>query len=225
VALKLQHLDDWTIPGLPATRRLSYFAREIFGIHPGTGRLLLLLCTDGGHYDNLGLVELLRRRCQRIFCVDASGAVPPLDDALAGALTLAAEELGVQITLRDSAYDLVPGGWDFMQPPEVFASLNSRLSKDAVIIGDIVYPAVAGYGEARGELVVAQATLTHEMPYQLLDFSQNDPGFPRDSTADQWFDVGQFDAYQQLGRIIGEQAARRSGRVAADADQHHRDRG
>jgi len=103
VALKLQHLDDWTIPGLPATRRLSYFAREIFGIHPGTGRMLL--CTDGGHYDNLGL-------------------------------------------------------WN------------------AVVIGDIIYPAVGGLGEAQGEIVLARATLTSDVPHQLLDFTQNDPRLP-----------------------------------------------
>jgi hypothetical protein len=211
VALKLQHLDDWTIPGLPATRRLSYFAREIFGIHPGTGRMLL--CTDGGHYDNLGLVELLRRRCQRVFCINASGTVPPLDDALSCALSLAAEELGVQIKFRESVYDLVPGGWDFMQPAAMFEALNCRLSRNAVIIGDIIYPAVGGLGEAQGQIVLARATLTHDMPYQLLDFTQNDPGFPRDSTADQWFDVGQFDAYQQLGRTVGQWAAHRSRHV------------
>ena len=216
VAVKLQRLDDWTFPGLPAIRRISYFAREIFGIHPGTGRLLL--CTDGGHYDNLGLVELLRRRCQRVFCIDATGAEAPLNESLGTAITIAREELGVQVTLRDSVYELVPGGWDFLQPGEPFAALNSRLSKNAVIIGDISYPAVDGHGEATGELVLAQAALTREMPYQLLEFTQDDPGFPRDSTADQWFDVGQFDAYQQLGRVIGQWAARRSRQGAGDAD-------
>ena len=71
VALKSQHLNDWTVPGLPARRRLSHLAREIFGIHPSWARMLL--CTDGGHYDNLGLIELLRLRCGPIYCFDASG--------------------------------------------------------------------------------------------------------------------------------------------------------
>jgi hypothetical protein len=64
VALKRQHLDDWTIPGLPSRRRLILLAREIFGIHPSWARMLL--CTDGGHYDNLGLIELLRLRCKSL---------------------------------------------------------------------------------------------------------------------------------------------------------------
>ena len=206
VALKLQHLNDWTIPGLPGRRRLSYFAREIFGLHPSSGRLLL--CTDGGHYDNLGLVEMLRRRCKRIYCIDASGAGPPLDDTLAGAITLAREELGVEITLTKAALDLVPGGRDPLEPADSLADLNKRLSSSAVTIGNITYPKLAGYGQAHGKLVFAQAVLTPDMPYQLLDFPQDDVGFPHDSTADQWFNAAQFDAYQQLGHIIGQAAAR-----------------
>ena len=115
VALKYGNLDNWTIPGLPGKRRLSYFAREIFGIHPSTGRMLL--CTDGGHYDNLGLVEMLRRRCKVVYYIDASGASLPLADALAGAVTLAREELGVEISFTREAYDLAPGGWDQLKRP------------------------------------------------------------------------------------------------------------
>ena len=128
VALKRDNLDNWTIPGFPARRRLSYFAREIFGIHPSTGRLLL--CTDGGHYDNLGLVELLRRRCKVIYCIDASGASQPLADALAGAITLAREELGVEITLTSQALDLVPGGRQQLEPASSFTNLNARLAEE-----------------------------------------------------------------------------------------------
>ena len=99
---RLQNLRRLDNPRAAASRRLSYFAREVFGLHPGSGRMLL--CTDGGHYDNLGLVEI-RRRCERIYCIDASGAGPPLDDTLAAAIRLAREELGIEITLEDSPLD------------------------------------------------------------------------------------------------------------------------
>ena len=216
VAHKCANVTDWTIPGLPARRRLSYFAREIFDIHPSTGRMLL--CTDGGHYDNLGLVELLRRRCKVIYCVDASGASMPLGDALAGAITLAREELGVDITLTNEALELAPGGWQQLEPAGSFTDLNARLSKGQVIIGDITYPAVprhpgnngpAYYQETHGRIVFAQAVLTPDAPYELLDFPQEDPGFPHDSTGDQWFNAGQFDSYQRLGYFMGSMAAKR----------------
>jgi len=41
----------------------------------------------------------------------------------------------------------------------------------------------------------------------------SDPGFPRDKTSDQFFDVGQFDAYQGLGRYLGEAAVAAARRV------------
>jgi hypothetical protein len=63
--------------------------------------------------------------------------------------------------------------------------------------------------ETRGELVFAQADLTPDMPYQLLDFPQLDSGFPNDSTGDQFFNAGQFDSYQTLRYFIGHKAARR----------------
>ncbi len=218
VALKDANLDDWTIPGLPARRRLSYFAREIFAIHPSTGRMLL--CTDGGHYENLGLVELLRRRCKVIYCIDASGASVPLADALAGAVTLAREELGVEISLPDETLELITGGWDQLEPSDSLTDLNARLSKDQLTIGDIAYPEVAcrpednggadHYEKTQGKIFFAQAVLTPGVPYQLLDFPQDDPGFPHDSTGDQFFNAGQFDSYQTLGHFIGRIAARRS---------------
>jgi len=202
VALKCANLENWTIPGFPARRRLSYFAREIFGIHPSTSRLLL--CTDGGHYDNLGPVELLRRRCKLIYCIDASGASQPLADALAGAMTLAREELGVEIIL-DQALDMVAGNHPLL-PVESFTNLNPRLSKTQVTTGSISYPEAGPYQEATGELVFAQADLTPDVPYQLLDFPQIDPGFPNDSTGDQFFNAGQFDSYLTLGYFIAQKA-------------------
>jgi hypothetical protein len=221
VAFKCGNLKDWTIPGLPSRRRLSYFAREIFGIHPSTGRMLL--CTDGGHYENLGLMELLRRRCKVIYCIDASGASQPLADALSGAIALAREELGVEITLTEKAFDLVTGGWDQLKPATSFTALNSRLSKSQVAIAEITYPEVARrpgrdgaarhYEKAHGQLVFAQAVLTSDTPYQLLDFPQANPGFPNDSTGDQFFNAAQFDSYQALGYFIGQTAMRRLAEV------------
>jgi heme exporter protein D len=201
VALKLRHLDDWTVPGLPSRRRLQYWFREIFNLHPASGRLLL--CTDGGHYDNLGLVDLLRLGCTQIYAIDASGGGFPFSDTLAGALQIAKEELGVTVSLDDAPSDLVPGA---AQPPPFdpqgpVAAWNARISSACVITGTIHYPSGTS-----GVLVYAQAALTADLPFEVLEYAQNDLGFPRDKTSDQFFDVGQFDAYQGLGRYLGESA-------------------
>lgn len=169
-------------------------------------------------------MELLRRRCKLIYCIDASGASQPLADALAGAITLAREELGVEITLTNQVLDLVPGDRHQLAPATSFTSLNTRLSKSQVAIGSITYPEVArrtesqdgaprggkeasSYPEAHGQLIFAQAVLTPDLPYQLLDFPQTDSAFPHDSTGDQFFNAGQFDAYQTLGYFLGQKAA------------------
>ena len=204
LALKCANWADWTVPGLPRIRGLSYFAREILGIHSDHSRLLL--CTDGGHYDNLGLVETLRHRYQYIYCFDASGATQPMADTLAGALMLAREELGVEIVLDDPEA-LSAGSGTAFDPAQQFSKLNTRLSKSAVISGTITYPPIGEQGEMTGRLIFAQTDLTHELPYDLLEYTQDDPGFPNDGTADQWFDCNRFDAYKTLGAYLGLQAA------------------
>jgi hypothetical protein len=128
---------------------------------------------------------------------------------LAGAITLAREELGVEISFTQEAYDLAPGGWNQLEPTASFTDLNSRMSKNQVAIGSITYPEVGSiYQKTHGQIVFAQAVLTPDVPHQVLDFPQDDTGFPHDSTGDQFFDAGQFDSYQALGHFIGQKAAR-----------------
>jgi hypothetical protein len=54
--------------------RLSYLFRELVGRNRVDSRFLYI--TDGGHYENLGLVELLRRGCAKVYCFDATGGRP-----------------------------------------------------------------------------------------------------------------------------------------------------
>ena len=76
---------------------LTYWVREIFGRYSPRGRWMLV--SDGGHYENLGLVELFRRRCTQIVCVDASGDASGALTTVAQAIRLAQQELGVEFTL------------------------------------------------------------------------------------------------------------------------------
>ncbi|MFE2178054.1 hypothetical protein [Kitasatospora sp. NPDC059462] len=215
---------DWRYAPQPAVRRLSYQLREACGRYPMDARFLLT--TDGGHYENLGLVELLRHGVRTAVCIDASGD-SAFAGALAAAITLAREELGIAITLREPEL-LVPGSaggggsggsgpGGSGRPPlrGLAARLAERLSARAVVVGDIVYPWPLELGEAddppgsarHGTLIVAQAVLTPGMPYELHAYAAADPAFPNDGAGDQWFDHRQFDAYQTLGRYLGEQAA------------------
>jgi hypothetical protein len=79
-----------------------YLVREMLGLNH-LGRKYIYV-TDGGHYENLGLVEVLRRGCTKVFCFDASGgeSFATLGDAVA----LARSELQVNIVIDPSP--LVP---------------------------------------------------------------------------------------------------------------------
>ncbi|MCA6095773.1 patatin-like phospholipase family protein [Streptomyces sp. SCA3-4] len=201
---------DWRLPPQPRLRRLHYLLKEIAGRYPMDDRLLLT--TDGGHYENLGLVELLRHGVRTAVCIDASGSNPPFAGTLADAISLAYQELGVRILLDDvEARQLVPGSARPLQPEDPLAALNARLSARAVVTGDIIYPhelVVNGQGcGTRGRLIVARAALTRKLPYPLLAYASTHGVFPNDATSDQWFDHKQFEAYRELGRFIGQEAA------------------
>lgn len=206
---------DWCYPYLPSTRRMSYLLKEIFDIHPHEDRLLQV--TDGGHYENLGLVELLRRRCRRIYCIDASGDSPPTATTLAQAIALAQDELGVRIDLDTTPFDSEPGIGKAIEPKDPLSGLNARLSKTTVISGTITYPHESGLQPEpngkppTGRLIVAKTLLTNDMPYWLLSYAAKHPEFPHDSTGDQWFNADQFGAYAELGRQLGKRIRKASG--------------
>ncbi|AJC54386.1 hypothetical protein GZL_01790 [Streptomyces sp. 769] len=213
----------WELPPMPGIRRLPYLLREVSGRYPMDDRMLLV--TDGGHYENLGLVELLRHGVATAVCIDASGGSGAFAAALGEAIALAREELGVEISIEPEEWEkLVPGSAPPLEPrnpppppgipgpPNPLAGLSLRLSAAAVVEGRITYPRELVDEKGRtlgttGRLIVARATLTPEMPYNLLAYAQADQEFPHDGTSDQWFDNRRFDAYQTLGYWIGGRAA------------------
>ncbi|MDP8908383.1 MAG: hypothetical protein M3N47_04540 [Chloroflexota bacterium] len=86
---------------------LSYLFRELFGRNRVDSRFLYI--TDGGHYENLGLVELLRRGCAKIYCFDASGGRPAA--ALGDAIAFARSELGVEVEINPTNIKLDEDGF------------------------------------------------------------------------------------------------------------------
>ena len=197
----------WYEPGLPRVRRMSYLLRDLFGAHPA--RAPLVQVTDGGFYDNLGLIELFRRRCTTICCFDASADNPPVATSLAQVVSLAYQELGVKVHLDDAPFATTPGSG---KPPAARASLtglDSRMSETGVMTVEFTYPEESGLppDQRTGTLVVAKALLWPNLPYQLQAYAVENRVFPNDSTADQWFDDGQYGAYTALGRAMGAAAA------------------
>lgn len=195
------------LKALPAVRGFTYFYRELFANNSKEARLVQV--TDGGHYENLGLVEALRRRARLIVCIDGGGDPPPLLSGLADAMRLAKSELGVEITLDETGpfavQNLTPGGGTPFPDGDALAVLNSRVTKGTVVRGSILYPAASGLpkGQREGLLIFAKAAVWEGLPEWLLTYAGNSLIFPHDSTSDQWFTESQFAAYTELGRVLG----------------------
>jgi hypothetical protein len=163
--------------------RPSYLLRELLGANPINAPFLYV--TDGGHYENLGVVELLRRGCTEIYCFDASN---DNFDALGDAVSLARSELGVEVVL-DRA-DLVP-------------DRDSGMAQEDCVFGTITYPGAAA---PAARLYYARPVMTAGAPADVVSYHTADPHFPHDPTTDQLYTDQRFEAYRALGASAGRHA-------------------
>ncbi len=149
--------------------------------------------TDGGHYENLGLVELFRRKCKTIWCLDASGDQINTFDTIGGALALAASELGVETSIDPKAQmaPIVPKPTDgspwFVRSP--FATDTFKYADGT-----------------EGRLIIVKAGVPTNAPWSIRAYQAQHSKFPCDPTLDQLFDGDRFDAYRELGRFSAGEA-------------------
>jgi hypothetical protein len=188
--------------GLHRRPGLSYLAREMAGSSPGRSRYVYV--SDGGHFDNLGLVELLARRCDWIFTVDASGDAIDTFGTLGCALAIAEAELGITVDI-DPEGDMAPT----LDAPTFVRSPYSR--------GVIHYPSRPASPEgpavpaSEGTLLVVKAGVPADAPWDVASYHARYPRFPTDPTSDQLYPAPRFDAYVSLGRFAMRSAYLRWG--------------
>jgi len=177
----------------------SYLIRELIGRNRVDSRYLFV--TDGGHYENLGLVELLRRGCTKIYCFDASGGEG--FEALGDAVALARSELGVQIDIRPDP--LIPGSAAASDLP--VAVEHEEAAEDTDLSAKIAVRATFVYRNGiEGELVYARNVMSPGAPWDVRAHHISEPEFPHNSTVDQLYTDQKFESYRALGVQAGEQA-------------------
>ncbi|MDN7180731.1 hypothetical protein M0D69_22575 [Caballeronia sp. SEWSISQ10-4 2] len=171
------------------------YLNELFGNASSQSEYVYL--SDGGHFDNLGLYELVRRRV-RVAVVCDCGEDPPLQfDDLADTIRKCSSDFGVDIIIDVDKLRHVAGD---KQPPHSHAH---------VVEGIIRYPKTTGAdgnSEAfQGTLILVKPTLTKDIANasDLINYALSKPAFPQQTTLDQWFDEAQFESYRKLGYLIG----------------------
>ena len=161
-----------------------YLVRELLSLAKESDRLVNL--SDGGHIDNLGLYELLRRRCRTIIVSDASADPLMRFDDLGNALRKARIDFGIEVDLE-------------LEP--------IRAKTAHAVAGRIRYPAGDGRSDD-GVLIYVKSVLIPGDPADLHQYQRVCPSFPHEPTTDQSFDEPQFESYRQLGYEAGKALCR-----------------
>jgi hypothetical protein len=145
--------------------------------------------SDGGHFENLGLYEMVRRRCRLIVVSDA-GCDPKYQfDDLGNAIRKIRIDFGVEIAMGDLE----------MHPrPDPDAASPAKPGR-YFAVGEIRYPKLAGGEQRTGKLIYIKPGLYGGEPQDVLNYAATHPDFPHESTADQWFNESQFESYRRLG--------------------------
>lgn len=166
-----------------------YFLVELLGKLNESRRSVYL--TDGGHIENLGIYELLRRRCKIIIAVDAEADPEMAFGSFNVLVRYALIDLGVRIDLP------------WQQITDVAKATGKAIDDKGdtpkcagphVAIGDICYP-----GGRRGILIYIKSSLTGDENDYIFHYKKRYGAFPQETTLDQLFSEEQFEAYRALG--------------------------
>lgn len=165
---------------------LGALLRELFGLTDTSAPYLNL--SDGGHFENLGMYEMVLRRCRCIVVSDA-GADPDFQfEDLGNAVRKIRVDFGIPIRFRE--IPIYPRTAANPANPGYFA------------IGEIDYPAVDGPTAQKGYLLYFKPTLIANdgaVPADVRNYAAGNPTFPHQTTADQFFEEAQFESYRALG--------------------------
>lgn len=184
--------------GVPTWTPGRLFLKEMFGLtksglrppppdsprHPVAEYVHL---SDGGHFENLALYELVRRHCRYIIVSDCGADPQVAFDDFGNAVRRIREDFGVEIEI-----DLSP-----LKPNA------DRFSKQHVAVGTISYDK-----KDTGVLLYLKPTLTGDEPGDIAQYRTRNEAFPHESTGDQFYDEAQWESYRRLGEHAAHSALR-----------------
>ena len=156
--------------------------------------------SDGGHLENLGVYELLRRRCKIIIAVD--GESDP--------------DMHCESMMKLTRYARIDFGIEIYFDPKDFENQKSGFAKSHFTLGVIDYGraqnkvADSPKAEARefGIIIYLKNNLTGNESADILDCQKRYSSFPHVHISDQFFNEEQFEAFRSLGYHVADEALR-----------------
>ncbi len=172
---------------------LLYSFRELFGMANADSSYVSL--SDGGHFDNMGIYELVRRGCRYIICCDGEQDQDLTFNGIGNAIRKCRTDFGVDIDLPTAP----------LHKAEGFSGAHC-------VVGKIKYPQRTAKGSSapdsarEGYILYLKASLTGDEATDVLEYRSRQPAFPHQTTGDQWFDESQFESYRKLGYHVADKA-------------------
>jgi ribosomal protein S18 acetylase RimI-like enzyme len=179
----------WWVPNpvckTPPTDRptsvLKWLFKELFGQTNDKARFLNI--SDGGHFENLGVYELVRRKCRLVIAVDGEADPELAFHGLGTLIRRCRTDLGCDVEIDVDRLRRDPA---------------TGHAREHIAIGTIRYDQVDP-AHPVGTLVYIKASLTGDEPTDVNQYAQAHADFPHQTTADQFFDESQFESYRSLG--------------------------
>lgn len=172
-----RRLEDQRDPGMYS---LWLWLNEALAL--ANDRLRYVHLSDGGHFENLALYEMVRRRCRRILVVDASADPSFGYDDLQNAIHKIRVDFGISIEFPMGSFD----------------------GRRSFVMGWIRYSEVDG-NVKDGRICYLKPVLVGDEPLDVRRYAalsrerDRSACFPHQTTADQFFDETQFESYRMLG--------------------------
>jgi hypothetical protein len=169
------------------TSSVKPVVEEAFGMTDDENKYVYL--TDGGHFENLGIYEMVLRRCHLIVISDAAADPDYNFGDLGNAIRKVRIDLGVPIEFTAMPI-FSPDSKDYDKKKGMYWA-----------IGRIRYSCIDGNVQD-GLLIYIKPAVYGREPGDVLEYKRSHPTFPHQSTADQFFDEPQFESYRILGSHV-----------------------
>ncbi len=164
----------------PSNALITIF-REMLGQTDDTGRAIYL--SDGGHFDDLGLYEMVRRRCRFVLMIDAGADPDAQFDDLGNAVRKVLIDQDIRIR--------------FDPPVSIGSRTTPATPSLTYACGKIHYPE----GGPDGEIVYVKPCYLPNVPIDVRAYGSASKTFPHEATLEQWFTESQFESYRRLGEF------------------------
>jgi hypothetical protein len=184
----------------------AYLLDELFATFYGTRRPLQYL-SDGGHFENTAVYELLRpERKIRLIVVCDCGCDPDYAfDDLANLVRLGRIDFSVEIEVDRNVAGDGHLGTIFGTPEEFLPSKDGSSPRDtkcALLLNVFHTPAARASNAPDARIIVLKPRLISGVAADLAQYRIAHPDFPQQPTADQFYDEAQWESYRKLGLEI-----------------------